>query len=58
MEMGAKMNITPKQLKELGWTRISTGIPIVEVWKNGNWTIMYDASEEESLEMRWRKEGT
>ena len=54
--MGAKMNITPKQLEELGWTRISTGIPIVEVWKNGNWTIMYDASEEEILEMRWKKE--
>jgi FlaA1/EpsC-like NDP-sugar epimerase len=30
-------------------TEIS-GIPIVEVWKNGNWTIMYDASEEEILE--------
>ena len=52
------MNITPDKLKELGWTRVSTGIAIIEYWKNGNWMIRYDASEEEILEMRWKKEGT
>jgi len=51
------MKITSERLEELGWVRLSTGIPIIEFWGIGNWVLIYDASEEEILEMRWRKDG-
>ena len=51
------MKITSERLEELGWIRLSTGIPIIEFWGIGYWVIIYDASEEEILEMRWRKDG-